>query len=568
MERLVVEFLLRASFIVLTAALVLRLLGIKSATAQHAVWAGVLFVMLLLPAWIAWGPKAGVPVLPAQPEIVTSAAPAIGNAPEAPIFLETLAAPAARPPVWNWETVFLGVYLLGAFALLLRLAVGTIRANRLTGASCAAPVTVGFLCPRIVLPAGAADWPSAQLDAVLTHEREHVRRRDPLFQWLALFNRAVFWFHPAAWWLECKLSALAEEACDAAVLDRGHDPREYSEWLLELARAVQQAGTRVNVVAMAMPGSYLPQRIKNIIGGVRSPRISGTRMACAVVTCAIPMAVFAAGTLDHVPQLLTFPLPATPVPQPPILIAQAPAPAKEPAAQMAPEKPLSFDVASIKPFSNSGRGGGRGAPDGAAQAIVPNGGGALRFMPGRVISAPSGVTARRLILEAYHLTPYQLSKGPGWLDSDGFSLEGKADGADENQLRRMLQTLLAERFGLAMRRETKELPVYALVVGKNGTKLHEWKEGDQMPEFHGENNFRDRGTMQHFADFLSNNQAVGRPVLDKTGLKGIYVIYVEWGANFDDFLPEMQEQLGLRLESQKGPVDFFTIDQIDRPTSN
>jgi hypothetical protein len=67
--------MLRSSLIVLTIALVLRTFRIRSAAAQHAVWAGALFVMMLLPAWIAWGPKAGVPVLPAQPEIVTSAAP-------------------------------------------------------------------------------------------------------------------------------------------------------------------------------------------------------------------------------------------------------------------------------------------------------------------------------------------------------------------------------------------------------------------------------------------------------------------------------------------------------------
>src|SRR5512140_2695582 len=57
------------------------------------------------------------------------------------------------------------------------------------------------------------------------------RRRDPLVEWLALLNRAVFWFHPLAWWLERKLSALAEDACDAAVLRGGHDAHAYSEYL-------------------------------------------------------------------------------------------------------------------------------------------------------------------------------------------------------------------------------------------------------------------------------------------------------------------------------------------------
>ncbi len=238
-----------------------------------------------------------------------------------------------------------------------------------------------------------------------------------------------------------------------------------------------------------------------------------------------------------------------------------------PAYPQTTEKPLSFDVASIKPYSSPGGGGGRGAPDGAPPAPPPPGGGGLRFTPGRVVSVPIGVSARKLILEAYHLTPTQLSGGPGWLDSDRFSLEAKAEGADESQLRQMLQTLLAERFKLVVHPATKEMPVYALVVGKNGTKLREWKDGDPLPAFGGANNFRDLGTMQHFADFLSNADSVGRPVLDKTGLKGVYVFYVEWGAD-QDFLPALQQQLGLKLEAQKSPVDILTIDHIKKPISN
>jgi uncharacterized protein (TIGR03435 family) len=229
------------------------------------------------------------------------------------------------------------------------------------------------------------------------------------------------------------------------------------------------------------------------------------------------------------------------------------------------EKSPSFDAASIKPYSNPGGGGGRGVPEGAPPAVRPSGGG-LRFTPGKVISAPIGVTVRKIILEAYQLTQSQLSGGPGWLDSEKFSLEAKAEGANENQLRQMLQTLLAERFKLVAHHENKDM-VYALTVGKNRSKLHEWKDGDRMPDFGGANNFRDRGTMQHFVNFLSNNPGVGRPVLDKTGLKGVYVFYVEWGAD-EDFLPAMQEQLGLKLESQKGPVDVLTIDNIEKPTSN
>ncbi len=231
------------------------------------------------------------------------------------------------------------------------------------------------------------------------------------------------------------------------------------------------------------------------------------------------------------------------------------------------QKLPNFDVASIKPYSNPGGGEGGGARQRELHRPAMPSGGGLRFFPGRVISAPIGVTARKIILEAYQITPSQLSGGPAWLDSEKFSLEAKAEGANENQLRQMLRTLLAERFKLVAHRETKDMPIYTLTAGKNGSKLHEWKDGDRMPDFAGANNYREQGTMQHFVDFLSNKPDVGRPVLDQTGLRGIYVFYVEWGAD-EDFLPAMQEQLGLKLESQKGPVDVLTIDSIEKPTLN
>jgi hypothetical protein len=129
----------------------------------------------------------------------------------------------------------LGCYFAGAGVMLARLIVGTVRARALvrratagdrvfTSPDCAAPVTIGWFHPVILLPLNWRSWPDAELDAVLIHEREHVRRRDPLIQWLALLNRAIFWFHPLTWWLERKLAELAEDNCDLAVLRSGHDP--------------------------------------------------------------------------------------------------------------------------------------------------------------------------------------------------------------------------------------------------------------------------------------------------------------------------------------------------------
>jgi len=110
---------------------------------------------------------------------------------------------------------------------------------------------------------------AAQLDAVLTHEGEHVAGMT-VSAVVGVAQPGSVWFHPLAWWLERRLSALAEEACDTAVLERGHDPRELRSYLLDLARTVERAGIAVNAVGMAMPGSFLPHRVKNIIDGVRA----------------------------------------------------------------------------------------------------------------------------------------------------------------------------------------------------------------------------------------------------------------------------------------------------------
>jgi protein involved in polysaccharide export with SLBB domain len=227
------------------------------------------------------------------------------------------ASPSGAHPAPRWPKLALGLYLLGLGVLLARLTIGTVRAHtlarravnragRLTSASCAAPVTVGWLRPVVILPEQWLQWSPAQLEAVWTHELEHARRRDPLVPWLALFNRAAFWFHPVAWWIERELSALAEEACDTAVLEAGHDPREYSECLLHMARSVMQAGARVNL-GMAMPGSSLPQRIGKILEGGRVPRASRARMASAVTACAVMSAALAAGTLAYTPQRAPLP---------------------------------------------------------------------------------------------------------------------------------------------------------------------------------------------------------------------------------------------------------------------
>ncbi len=314
MESLFVECAVRAALIAVVTAVVLRTIGIKPAAARHTAWTSVMLTMLLLPIWTVWGPKAPIRLLPPVEWRGNIGTPLQSVLPY-PVRLTEMrpiktSEPHRAEQHWTWQSLLLIVYGFGAFGLLARLAIGTARTHRLMSrtnvrdgkgisSECACPITVGWLHPVVILPENWQEWPPQQLDAVLTHEREHVRRRDPLIQWLALVNRALFWFHPLSWWLERKLSGLAEETCDAAVLARGHTPQDYSEYLLDIARSVLRSGSRLDIVGTAMPGSLLPQRIRQILNSSGALPTSRSRTVIAVAACATSCVLLASGTLDH-----------------------------------------------------------------------------------------------------------------------------------------------------------------------------------------------------------------------------------------------------------------------------
>jgi hypothetical protein len=324
MENQLLECSLRAALMAAGTAVALSTLRVRTPAARHIAWTGVLVAMLLLPVLTAWGPKASLPVLPAVREqlspgslasegILMRPASPYAEDNRTPDALATRPNRAAEPPsdtrnwAWNWRWIALACYFAGFGVMFIRLAAGAILARKMVrratfvtevgafaSAQCAAPVTVGWLRPVVILPECWRSWSEAKLDAVLAHEREHVRRRDPLVQWLALLNRSIFWFHPLAWWLERKLSNLAEEACDAAVLKRGHTPADYSQYLIELARSVERAGARVRVWGASVAGSALPGRIRRILDSRPLPPLSRTRSAMAAALCLLVLAVFSA----------------------------------------------------------------------------------------------------------------------------------------------------------------------------------------------------------------------------------------------------------------------------------
>ncbi len=303
------EAALRATCIAVVAAGVLTVLRVRAPAVRHRVWTVVMVAMLALPLAIAWAPDVSLRVMPAvEPQawsVSAPPAPSVSVA-AAPVESATATRVVLTPvPPWDWRPWLIAVYFAGVALLLARLVIGAVRVNMLvrdaqlvngvpTSARVATPFTFGVLAPKILLPLGWERWSAARLAAVLEHERAHVRRRDPLVQWLALLNRAVFWFHPLAWWLERRLAGLAEEACDAAVLARGHSPVDYAEQLLELARLA--TGRRLpSPAVMPMSGSNLPTRIAKILdGGIEQ---AGSR---SVAVSAAALATLAAAVLSTV----------------------------------------------------------------------------------------------------------------------------------------------------------------------------------------------------------------------------------------------------------------------------
>jgi len=193
---------------------------------------------------------------------------------------------------------------------------------------------------------------------------------------------------------------------------------------------------------------------------------------------------------------------------------------------------------------------------------------------GRIVL--ENVTVRYLIETAWHLHEHQLVGAPAWIDTAQFDIEAKpeTEAAGMQDVRgRMIQAALTDRFGLVFHRETKELPVHALVIAKNGPILtpgvmDETSGGSSS----GRGLVQGKGeSTQALAEFLSGS--LERTVVDKTGLTGVYNFKLKWRPDLEDgdapsIFTAIQEQLGLKLEPQKGPVELFVIDHVAPPSDN
>jgi uncharacterized protein (TIGR03435 family) len=190
------------------------------------------------------------------------------------------------------------------------------------------------------------------------------------------------------------------------------------------------------------------------------------------------------------------------------------------------------------------------------------------------------LTLTGLIVAAYNVKEDQVSGGPAWALEQGgdrylISAKAPVEAPSSAEVRLMLQALLAERFNLKLRRETKDLPVYEVTVGKNGPKMKEVSPDGPatMPPLF-------KGTMEHILTMM--RVPLDRPLIDKTGLSGTYEYTFDMrkledaraagrtdpAVLADAWLAAIQEQLGLKVEAKKAATDILVIEHVEKPTEN
>ena len=438
--------------------------------------------------------------------------------------------------------------------------------------ACIEPGVVGILRSVLILPEGIMEQLSKeQLDAIVLHELCHVRRRDNLAAFLHMIVESVFWFHPLVWWIERKLLEERERACDEEVVRLTGKPEEYAEGILGVCRLY--AGSSLICVS-GVTGSGLKKRIEEIMRAKVFERLNAAGKAAlasvSIATLALPLLVGVINT----PQMR---------------------------AQSA--QPLAFEVASIK--ENKGD-----DPRSIRMQYLPGGRFSTTAIPLRWLIAEAyglGVQSSRMSFEP----DFGRSLGSGQYDIEAVAPKGAipadATGAVQTQIvRRMLQTLLADRFRLVIRRETKALPVYAIVVAKNGPKLRRsvvqekdcrdnlttTAEGMPCHRFNGGQGRGLHGDAVNIVDlagFVEN--WTDHPVIDRTGLTGLYNIQTsgwrplrpvqltpdgrpptaEQLAFADPSTPtvfDIFEELGLKLELQNAPIETIVLVSVQRPSEN
>jgi uncharacterized protein (TIGR03435 family) len=215
---------------------------------------------------------------------------------------------------------------------------------------------------------------------------------------------------------------------------------------------------------------------------------------------------------------------------------------------------LEFEVASVR----------------SVQPPAPPHGVGLTITPGRV--EIEAATLRQILGLAYGIQRVRIIGGPGWTDFEEYTIAAKPERADasRDQIRTMLQTLLAERFKVSLHRETREITVYKLIQANGGTTLKTAKAGGTLEVVPEQSRLTfSNAPLAGLVNYLAN--ILDSPVQDETGLSGSYDFRLEVLAPTGEKLSPftmVQEQLGLKLEATKAPVEVLVIDHAERATPN
>ncbi len=514
----------------------------------------------------------------------------------APVFPAILAqiarpfSPAPRPTVsvhtpLDWAPIAIGVvWALGFLAIMLarcrswlafRAALRTstavelpIPVPALMAPGAEEPGVVGFLRPVLVLPANFLEHLNPrQLGAILTHELCHVARRDNLFAGVHMMVEAIFWFHPLVWWIGSRMVEERELACDEEVLRMGCEPSDYVQGILKVCRLYVESPLPC---ISGVTGADVKRRLRAILAGDIADELSAARKMALM---SIGLCALAA----------------------PILIGVLNAPAIR--AQSTPAAVPKFEVVSIKPCEFRQYTISDMAPQGNSTP------GNLRTGCFPLLD----VNGRGLIRGAYASDPFTpIHGGPSWMRSAAYEIDAKAEGSPNVRTMNgpMMRALLEQYFHLKIHQQMAEGPVFFLRVARGGAKLHTFVEGScttpPAPLGPGQKYCADLmrsgppasieaqgATLDDFSRMLFG--MLGRPVINKTGMAGRFDLRVEFSQEGTVFAPlravdaagsvpasdpansifaALPEQLGLKLDAGKGPVETFVIDHIEKPPVN
>jgi uncharacterized protein (TIGR03435 family) len=503
--------------------------------------------------------------------------------------------------------------------------IGT-RIELLLSPSSMEPGVFGIARPILAWPARISErLDDAHLAAVLAHEVCHVRRRDNLTAAIHMVDEAVFWFYPLVWWLGARLVEERERACDEEVLELCKQPEVYAESILTVCEFCVESPL---ACVSGVTGADLKQRIVEImtervvcklglgrklllvtvgLAVVAAPillgQVKGTRrMAFAALKSAAALqpltpapAVHAAPSQTiattapiEISQASAAPVVPTQTSATPVVPTQtsaAPVADKAPAPATAAAKPIPFEVISIRQNISRRVSGLMVTPDGFST---------------------EGSAVIRLLRMLGNIDTAAL---PGWSSTERYDVEAKIAESDIASWQKLgykekdlsIRTLLEDRFAMKWHIETKMEPGYELVIAKSGSKLKEATPGETYPNgtknpdgtsWHGvfmSGPSKEAGITGFSGQAATMDQLSGQlrmftrtPVVDKTGLTSTYDFTLnavpEPLLTAGDTTPPVtdgpsvfsavQQQLGLKLESVKVPVEYLVVDHIERPSEN